>query len=516
MITRVTNSHIASLIYRNNNANLLSLTRLQEQVSSSWRVNDYADDPQGVGLIRQYESLLLENGQYARNIERARTMVQQTDTALLDLVEALRDARELAQREVSGAASAETNRIGATAIGAIVEQVLGIVNQSVEGNSLFGGFRTDIASFVRVGGEIVYQGDLGVMGVQIGAHTNMPVNIPGSELIGTSSATLLGIGDLAPALTAATSLDDLAYGEGWEPGLVQWTGADGVQMQLDLSGAGTVGDVLSLLNAAGLTASLSADGSGLQVADPAGGPLSFGDPAGGGTALSLGLVGSSADGVVTGADVRAAPDWTVALADVPSLAGQLPLGSLQVEVDGTTATVDLSGAATLGDVRTLFEAAVTAAGLPPLTLQLDGAALNVSAASGAAFTISALPSDGTAAALGLLGEGHPQRLFGVLDDLQAAMQASDLDGMRRGLGELEALEEHLLRLETSLGGRETMLDWMEGLNAEHDISLSRNLSDIRDADLIQLSSDLKMAETTYQASLMVSSQLMQMSLFDYL
>jgi flagellar hook-associated protein 3 FlgL len=516
MISRVTNSHIASLIYRHTNANLLSMTRLQEQVSSGWRVNSYADDPQGVGLIQRYDALLRENGQYARNIERARTMVQQTDTALLDLIDLLRDARELAQREVSGGASAETNRIGATAIAAIVQQVLGVVNQSVEGNSLFGGFRTDITSFVRVGGQIVYQGDLGVMGVQIGPHTNMPVNIPGSELIGTSTSTLHGIGNLAPVLTAATSLNDLAYGAGWAPGIVQWTGADGVQLQLDLSGAGTVGDVLSLLNAAGLNATLAADGSGLQVTDPAGGPLTFGDPAGGGTALSLGLVGSAANGVVTGTDVRTSPDWSVALADVPALSGQLPLGSLQVEVDGVTATVNLAGAATLGDVRTIFEAAVLAAGLPPLTMELNGAALNIAAASGAAFTISALPADGTAAALGVLGEGHPQRLFGVLDDLQAAMLASDLDGMRRGLGELEALEEHLLRLETSLGGRENMLDWMEGLNSAQDITLSRNRADIRDADLIQLSSDLKMAETTYQASLMVSSRLMQMSLFDFL
>ena len=516
MISRVTNSHVASLIYRHTNANLLSMTRLQEQVSSSWRLNDYADDPQGVGLVQRYESLLQENGQYARNIERARTMVQQTDTALLDLVDLLRDARELAQREVSGAASPETNRIGATAIAAIVQQVLGVVNQSVEGNSLFGGFRTDIASFVRVGDQVVYQGDLGVMGVQIGPHTNMPVNIPGSELVGTTAATLPGIGDLAPVITGATSLNDLAYGEGWDPGIVQWTGADGVQKQLDLSGAGTVGDVLALLNAAGLAAALAPGGTGLQVSDPAGGPLTFGDPAGGGTALSLGLVGSSADGTITGTDVRVSPQWSVALSSVPSLTASLPLGSLQVQVDGLTATVDLSGAVTLGDVRTLFEAAVTAAGLPPLTMELEGAALNISSASGTAFTISAMPGDGTAAALGVIGEGHPHRLFGVLDELQAAMQASDLDGMRRGLGELEALEEHLLRLETSLGGRETMLDWMEGLNAEHDIALSRNLSEIRDADLIQLTSDLKMAETTYQASLMVSSQLMQMSLFDFL
>ena len=66
------------------------------------------------------------------------------------------------------------------------------------------GFRTDIASFVREGGEIVYQGDLGVMGVQIGAHTNMPVNIPGSELIGTTSSTLLGINDFHGRIDAST------------------------------------------------------------------------------------------------------------------------------------------------------------------------------------------------------------------------------------------------------------------------------------------------------------------------
>ncbi|MBU1074206.1 hypothetical protein KKG45_13245, partial [bacterium] len=89
-------------------------------------------------------------------------------------------------------------------------------------------------------------------------------------------------------------------------------------------------------------------------------------------------------------------------------------------------------------------------------------------------------------------------------------------GMRRAAAELLAIEDHLLELEMTIGARENLLDWMEGLNTDRDYNLNRNLSDVRDADLFQVTSDLKQAEVTYQASLLVSSEMLKMTLFDYL
>ncbi len=55
-------------------------------------------------------------------------------------------------------------------------------------------------------------------------------------------------------------------------GSIQYTDSTGVLKTVDLAGAGTVGDVIDLLNDAGLNASISADGSGFEVSDPGGGP----------------------------------------------------------------------------------------------------------------------------------------------------------------------------------------------------------------------------------------------------
>ncbi len=516
MLTRVTSQQIASLIYRHSHTNLGRMTELQEQVSTGRRVNSYADDPQAVGLIQRYELLIQENAQYQENIIRARTFVEQTDAALLDLVELMREARDSGREQLNATWTVESSRVAAAEVDQMIQAALNILNQTQEGNSLFGGHRTDHAAFVNSGGQVLYQGDQGVMNVQIGPNTEMAVNIPGSDLMGSSESSLYGFGDLSPRLTGADSLSDIGYGEGWTPGTITWTGSLGVPLEVDLSGAGTVQDILDILNAAGLTAAISADGTGITLTDPGGGPLTVSDVDGGDTALSLGLTGTAADGVVIGHDIRLSPDWTTALVDIESLVGGLPLGNLEVVLDGTTALIDLSTAATLDDVKTLFEAQVTAAGLPPLTLELGENSVKIVSSNADVFEVRSVTGDDTAQRLGLLGTGAPHRIFDVLESLRDALDAADSDGVKRALGELEAIEDHLLALEVKVGARENMLDWMEGLNMDRDYNLNRNLAEVRDADLIQVTSDLRQAEVSYEASLRVSSEMLQMNLFDYL
>lgn len=518
MALRVTERQIAQMVYLGTQNNLGRMAELQIQSASGHRVNAYADDPRGVSLIRHYESLLSQNDQYRSNIDRARTIVENTDTALRDLLESIRDASTVARREVSGASSNwQTRNVGAAEIEGVIDQAISLLNQSVEGSSLFGGFRTDIDPFIKSAtGEVQYQGDTGIMQVRIGPSTQIGINVPGSELLGSDRSVLAGFGDLSPRLEPATALSAISHGNGWSMGTILFTDAGGVEKSVDLSGAGTIGDVISILGDAGLTAAISADGTGLTVTDPAGGPLSIRDAEEGGTATSLGIVGASDDGTVAGTDIRASAVWSQDLADSESLAGALPLGSIHLEMDGQDVTIDLSAATTLDDVRTTFEAAVTAAGLPPLTMELSGAAINVVSAGGASWRLSNEPGDGTADALGLSGEGRPARLFGTLENLVAALRADDTAAMRTAIGELESIEQHILELEIQVAGRETMLDWMDGLLVDRDLQLQSNLSKVRDADVIEVASNLAQAETAYQASLLVSSKLLQMNLFQYL
>lgn len=516
MLTRVTTSHITNLIYKHTSINLSRMVELQEQVSSGERVNCYSDDPQAVGLIQRYEQLLAENEQYQQNITRARTMVEQTDMALLDLVELMREARDTGREQLNATWTLESSQIGAEAIDQLIQEVMNVMNQTVEGEAIFAGYRSDQQAFVLSGGEVVYQGDEGVMTAQIGPNTNVAVNIPGTELIGSSQSSLYGYADLAPRLTATDSLADIGYGEGWTAGSITWTGSSGVALELDLSGASTLQDVIDLLNDAGLSASLSTDGTGLTVTDPGGGPLTISDLDDSGTALSLGIVGSSTDGTVIGKDIRLSPELSTSLSDVASLDGGLPLGSFEIEIDGVTALIDLSSATTLDDVKTEFEAQVLAAGLPALTLDVSENSIKIVSNTADVFEVRQISGDDTADRLGLVGTGAPHRIFEVLEDLRDALSAGDHTAIQRAVGEFEAIETKLLQLEVDIGSRENVLDWMEGLNTDREYNLNQNLAEVRDADLVQVTSDLKQAEVNYEASLAVASDLLEMSLFDFL
>ncbi len=67
-----------------------------------------------------------------------------------------------------------------------------------------------------------------------------------------------------------------------------------------------------------------------------------------------------------------------------------------------------------------------------------------------------------------------------------------------------------------VGGRQNMLDWSEGLLISRQAQLNEDLSLVRDSDIIEVASELAQAETAYQASLLVSSKLLSMNLFQYL
>ena len=518
MVMRITEGHISQMILLGTRNNMGEMARLQEMASTGRRVNNYADDARGVGLIRHYESLLRQNDQYQSNINRSRTIVEQSDTAMQDLLEVLRNAAQVARREVSGASSSwQTRAVGASEIESMIQEAMTLMNQSVEGNYLFSGYRTDLEPFIQSStGEVQYQGDINEMMVRIGPSTEMRINIPGSELLGSDRSVMAGFGDLAPRLSATTALTEISHGNGWTMGTVMFTGSSGVEQSVDLSGAGNIGDVINLLNDAGLNAAISTDGSHLTVTDPGGGPLTIRDVDGESTAASLGIVGSSASGLVTGTDIRTAPQWSTNLASIESMMSAMPLGLIHLNMNEIDVTVDLSGSATLDDIRTAFETAVTAAGLPALSMELDGAAMNIISTSGETWSISNESGDSTADNLGLVGTGRPARLFGTLEALADALRADDIDGIRDAIGELDGLEQHVLEIEIDIGSKQNMLEWMEGRLSERNYSLNSNLSRIRDADVIEVASGLTQAETAYQASLLVSSKLLQTNLFQYL
>jgi flagellin-like hook-associated protein FlgL len=189
---------------------------------------------------------------------------------------------------------------------------------------------------------------------------------------------------------------------------------------------------------------------------------------------------------------------------------------MEIVIDGTTVTMDFSAATTLADIKTIFDSALSAAGLPALEMFIDGDGISIRDENGTSFTISNPAGFSTATALGLEGTGSPARLFNTLADFVLACNSDDSDMIRSSLSELDAIEQNILRLEVSVGNRGSILDGMEETAMQRDYTLRSTLSSVSDADMVRVASDLARAETAYQSSLMISGRLLQTRLFDYL
>lgn len=512
MSVRVTDGYLSRLLVRSMQRNLGQMLRYQQMNSTMQRLLSYADDPRGVGAIQRYDTLLAINGQYTKNIERASTFIDATDIALQDIAELLRDARDIAMRESSASGTVASNAQSADEVQSLIRQLMNTLNANVEGNFIFGGFRTDLTPFIEVNGDVQYQGDSGEISTQVGPHTEVVVNVPGSAFLGAATALLRGSADVAPPLTGATPLASLNLGRGWQAGTIAVTDGNGQNFAIDLTGAADIAAVIAAVAAQSggqLTAAIAPSGHGLQISGV--GPLTVAEVDRGTTAQSLGLLGSAVGGLLVGTDIRPAPTAATPLADIPSLSGALPLGSLIISGGGASATVDLSGAATIGDLAALINAAV-----PGMTLDFDDGVLSLVSASSQSFEVTNGPGSTAASDLGLQGTGTPARLFGVLQDLRDALEANDKPAMRALFAELSAVEELVLGLVVKVGGRQVVSEWMTSVLQQRDQQLELNRSRERDADVIETASELSRAQAAYQASLLAASRMFEVNLMHYL
>ncbi len=512
MTIRVTDSYLSSIMVGDLNRSLSTLLDAQRVASSMHRVNSYADDPRSVSSIQRYNQLISMNDQYRNNVSRSRIIVDATDTALQTISEVLGDVRVIALRESSALGTDQTMGTATVEVDNEINRLLDVLNTTVEGNYIFGGMQTSKPPFERNGGTVIYQGDTQEMYSRTGPNSRTPVNIPGDVFLGNQSSSLGGQADLAPRLQGSTNLDELDLGEGWTAGSISIVDGVGNGWSVDLSGALTVDDVINTVNAAtggAVTLGISSDGKSLEFTGT--GPLVVSDTGDTNTATSLGINASSDGGILSGHDIRPAALSTTNLADINSIASGLPLGSIQVDWQGTSYTVDLSSAATLGDLETLVETAV-----PGMELQIQDSSIMLVGGSPENFEISNADGTNTASLLGIAGTGTPVRLFGILEDLKTALGAGDQDGVRGILTELQSLEDMNSQLMILNGGRQKDLDWSDEVLLERDERLRSNLSLEYDADAAEIATSLSRATSSYQASLTVTSQLFQYNLIKFL
>lgn len=441
----------------------LQIQRLQDQLSSGRRFVLPSESPTAATQTLALQKLDERRNSFQNNISTVQGALGATDQALASLSDTLNTARGLLQAGVGDQTSSAERSGLAQEAASLIQSALLAMNTSYNGRYIFAGSQTDQVPFaVQADGSIRYQGDEQT----IDSFADFGFRIAGSvdgghDLRALSQSPTV---DLNPALSLSTRLDQLNGGVGATLQSIRITLDDSpnntVQKDVDLTGAQTIQDVKSRLEAAfaseAITLTVDVDPtskSGLRLT-PSAGTVAVQDVDQGRTAAELGIR-SGAVAVLQGNDLKPTISLYTAVSDLNGGAG---IGAtagtgLRIEHAGKVHVVDLHGAATVQDVLNRIRAAD-----PDVyaDISADGSGLRVaSRLSGTTFSIG--ENGGTnAAGLGL-------RTF---------TGASALVGLNLGGGvpDLSATTLNVTRrdgstVEISLAGANTIQDVLDKLNA---------------------------------------------------
>jgi len=106
--------------------------------------------------------------------------------------------------------------------------------------------------------------------------------------------------------------------------------------------------------------------------------------------------------------------------------------------------------------------------------------------------------------------------FSAVTALWTAVDQGDDVGMRAAVDDLESARDHLFLERAAIGGSESKANSFEDRLRLQEEEITSQLSYIEDADAFEVYSDLVSQESALQASLEVSSRILQPTLLDYI
>ncbi|MFO7752547.1 MAG: flagellin [Desulfobacteraceae bacterium] len=107
-------------------------------------------------------------------------------------------------------------------------------------------------------------------------------------------------------------------------------------------------------------------------------------------------------------------------------------------------------------------------------------------------------------------------IFNTLIDLKSYLKDNDTYGIERTLGRLDGHYQKMTQRVVDSGMKYSRLETRETITGDVSLSLTERRSSIEDADMIESIMNLKNIQTAYQAALNSTSQILNLSLVDYL
>ncbi|MEM1012781.1 MAG: hypothetical protein AAGI46_11250 [Planctomycetota bacterium] len=346
--------------------------------------------------------------------------------------------------------------------------------------------------------------------------------------VGGGTAADLGILSASPVVTVAgdslqarltsfTPLASLNGGAGVSAGTFDISNGSR-SATINTAGLATVGDLVNAVNAtdAGVSATISVDGTRVLLRNSTqGSDLRITDSGGGTTAQELGwLTFTDADPLTdfnNGLGVRLDPDG-------PDLS--------LTDVGGTTFEVDLDGTTDAASVVTAINTAAASAGATT-TASFDPTLPGLRL-----INVQGIGTLGTSQAVGDLGldepiagntiEGRDVNAVGVdgpfthLKTLIRSLETGNLGQATTALSRLELSEDQVITVRGEVGGQLREVEQRRDRLEDTELTQRELLSRLEDVDLSTAILEYETLQTSLQAQLQTTSNLLNLTLFDFL
>lgn len=180
---RITNTMMTDSAIRYMNESKERLVEYQEMVSSGKAFQKMSDDPSRAAAAMGLRSSLNTNEAYTNTAENVSDWMSANETAFSTIVDLMTRARNLVLQGQSDTLSAKERTALGTELASIVHNAVDVVNSSVNGRFLFGGYQTGKVPFTMdpAGTAVTYNGDNGVMTQEIGPGQSISINFPGNS-----------------------------------------------------------------------------------------------------------------------------------------------------------------------------------------------------------------------------------------------------------------------------------------------------------------------------------------------
>jgi flagellar hook-associated protein 3 FlgL len=331
--------------------NQRALFATQDQLATGLRFEQPSADPVGAARVINLDRRLGWIDRVKANLGQVNATLNETDSAMQDALTLLTDVQGHIVQATGDTLSADERLALVPVIDAMLAQLVAIGNRKYLNTYLFAGHGTT-APFALEQGGVVYSGDDNARRTLVDTdQTEDSFTIPGFEFFGAGATVVRGTVELGPAVTSDTRIVDLVSGRGGDVqlGRLRVTTPSG-DIEIDLRGAATVGDVVDMLNAT-LPASVRASSgpAGIALIAVNGGfNVEIAEVGGGQMAADLGLLtGGLADRMQP---VRAKLTPRTRLPDLNGGAGFNLLGGMVIRNGDRTATLQLDDAQTVEEL----------------------------------------------------------------------------------------------------------------------------------------------------------------------